>query len=165
MAVDQSGNYKLATHIDDSSALWGTVVQARKYGCDATGASDDDHVGTASGSRAIVDFCADIGCILLIHRRQSAGICTPQCHCGYKDAYAIEIHRKCRLRKIFGPIDRSALRYLACSSSRAFALRGLNHRVRGLSISSAHVSPRARHESPIALLLRNAANTLSAFLG
>ena len=44
MTVDQSGNYKLAAHIDDFSALWGTVVEAWKYGCDATGASDDDHV-------------------------------------------------------------------------------------------------------------------------
>jgi len=54
---------------------------------------------------------------------------------------------------------------LQSTLSQALALRGLNHRVRDLSISSAHVSPHARRESPIALLQRNAANTLSAFLG
>ena len=68
MTVDQSGNYKLAAHIDDFSALWGTVVEAWKYGCDATGASDDDHVGAASSSYAIVDGCADIGGTFLNRR-------------------------------------------------------------------------------------------------
>src|ERR1700733_13329338 len=94
MAVDQSGNYKLAADIDDLSALWGTVVQAWKYGCDATGASDDDHVGSASGRCAIVDGCAYIGGILLIRRRQSVGIRTPQCHCNYQENYAMGIHWK-----------------------------------------------------------------------
>src|ERR1700730_879322 len=92
MAVDQSGNYKLTAHIDDFSALWGTVVQTRTYGCDAAGARDDDHVRAASSSCAIVDGCADIGGILLSRRRQSVGICTPQCHCKYQENYAMGIH-------------------------------------------------------------------------
>jgi hypothetical protein len=92
VAVDQSGNHKLAAHIDDFSALRGTVVQGWKYGCDATGASDDDHVGAASGSCAIVDGRADIGGIRLMRRRQSAGVCTPQCHCKYQESYEMGIH-------------------------------------------------------------------------
>src|SRR5271167_582521 len=69
----------------------------------------------------------------------------------------------------YGPVPRRypTEKFASCliSSTGKAALRGLNHRVRDLSISSAHVSPLARHESPIALLQRSAANTLSAFLG